>query len=69
MSRILIKPKFMLALVASLAVWAPAEALAKTKTVKLDCSQTCPNGSKCSCTGACSCDCDIFGNAECKNIT
>lgn len=33
-----------------------------------DCNITCSNGSKCNCTGKCSCYCDSNGSAVCTNL-
>lgn len=34
-----------------------------------DCNITCANGSKCKCTGKCTCYCDTNGSAVCSNLT
>lgn len=37
-----------------------------TRSNRLNCSGSCSNGSSCSATGsACTCECDIRGNAHC----
>ena len=68
MTRLVTRSRFIMATLAGIAVWAPAELLARSaKPTPVDCNVTCPKGS-CACTGFCKCSCASDGTAKCENV-